>query len=61
MNTYTSPHVLGLDKPRSALRPATLARTPAPGMAHAGLMERLAAWAERQPAHHRLGSWERLR
>jgi hypothetical protein len=24
------------------------------------LFERLAAWAEAQPQHHRMGSWERL-
>lgn len=27
----------------------------------AAWLERLAAWAERQPVHHRLGSYQRLR
>ena len=27
----------------------------------AGWMERLAAWAERRPNHHRLGSWMQMR
>lgn len=29
--------------------------------ARADWMERLAAWAERQPNHHRLGSWMLMR
>lgn len=29
--------------------------------AAASWLDRLAAWAERQPVHHRLGSYQRLR
>lgn len=28
---------------------------------HAGWLERLAAWADRQPVHHRMGSLDALR
>lgn len=55
MYSHTAPHGINLHIPRSARRPATRTRIPA------SWMERLAAWAERQPQHHRVGSWERFR
>jgi len=58
MNTHTAPHGLSFPIPRSAQRPATLVRAPASTAVRASWLERLAAWAERQPAHHRMGSWE---
>jgi hypothetical protein len=56
MNTRTAHFGIVFDSPRAAQRsprpsPAAALR-PAPG-----LLERLAAWSERQPMHHRLGSW----
>lgn len=61
MNSHTIPHGLKLHLhfPHTAHRPAT--RIPARSVAQASWLERLAAWAERQPAHHRVGSWERFR
>ena len=60
MNTHTAPHGFSFDLPRPALRPIILERVPAPGAALASLLERLAAWAERQPLHHCMGSFERF-
>jgi hypothetical protein len=37
--------------------PAALKRSALPRPAAAGWLERLAGWAERQPQHHRLGSY----
>lgn len=61
MNSHTAPHGFGLRIPRAARRPTTQTRVPARTAAPASWMERLAAWAERQPVHHRVGSWERFR
>ncbi|MDZ4255522.1 MAG: hypothetical protein U1A72_23375 [Sulfuritalea sp.] len=61
MNSHTAPHGLILHIPRAARRPATVRRAPARTTTPASWMERLAAWAERQPVHHRVGSWERFR
>lgn len=61
MNTHTAPHRFSFDRPSSALRPIILERVPALGAALANSLERLAAWAERPPLHHRMGSFERFR
>lgn len=61
MNTSTVPHGLSLHIPRSAQRPETLPRVSATSVPRASWMERLAAWAERQPVHHRIGSYQRFR
>lgn len=65
MNTNTVPHGLSLPiphpVPRSAQRPETLPRVSAASVPGANWMERLAAWAERQPVHHRIGSYQRFR
>lgn len=65
MNTPTAAHGLNLTiahpVPRSAKRPETLARVPATSVPDAGWMERLAAWSEKQPMHHRIGSYQRFR
>lgn len=61
MNALTSPRSHSLDLQRSAQRPVAPERIPAITPANSDWMERLAVWAERQPAHHRMGHWERLR
>ena len=61
MTTHTAAQGLSLPIPRTALRPETAARIPAPAAPRASWMERLAAWAERQPVHHRMGSYQRVR
>lgn len=60
MNTHTAPHRFSFDLPRPALRPINLERVPALSVALASTLERLAAWAERQPLHHHMGSFERI-
>jgi hypothetical protein len=60
MSTHTAHFGIGLPRLHraptlpQASRPA---RTAAPALPW---LARLAAWAERQPQHHRLGSWTRL-
>ena len=61
MNTHTAPHGFSFDLSRPALRPIILEWVPALGAALANSLERLAAWAERPPLHHRMGSFERFR
>lgn len=61
MNSHTAPHGLILPVPRAARRPVAVRQAPAPAARPASWIERLAAWAERQPVHHRVGSWERFR
>lgn len=65
MNSHAIHHGLSFDALRAALHlPHQL---PLPAMQRAeffappGWMERLAVWAERQPEHHRMGSYSRLR
>lgn len=42
-------------------RPVSLASPrPMTSVARAGWMERLAIWADRQPMHHRMGSYLRM-
>ena len=43
--------------PRIALAPAFAKPAPRSATFPVSWMERLAAWADRQPQHHRLGSW----
>ena len=43
--------------PRFALPPAFEKPAPRSATSPMSLMERLAAWADRRPQHHRLGSW----
>lgn len=61
MNAHTAPHELrlpalsvALHLPRRATAPPSTADVAKPGW-----MDRLASWAERQPVHHRLGSYQR--
>ncbi len=63
MNSHTAPHGfnLHLHFPHTARRPAIRSLIPARSAPQANWLERLAAWAEQQPAHHRVGSWERFR
>ncbi len=64
MNTRTAHFGSSFHAPHAALRP--FRRAPEPAQApvqaatHPGWVERLAAWADRQPMHHRMGSWTRL-
>jgi hypothetical protein len=56
----------GLEQTRAPLQLLQRTVRPAPALQvadapHAGWVERLTAWAERQPPFHRMGSWERLR
>jgi hypothetical protein len=62
MSTHTAsfgsviPHLRSaLHRPQTRGSPARAAAAPATPW-----LERLAAWADRQPLHHRLGSWTRL-
>lgn len=41
--------------------PRAVAMAPAGRFSQPGWIERLAKWAERQPVHHRLGSYVQLR
>ena len=43
--------------PRIALSPAFEKPAPRSATSPMSWMERLAAWADRRPQHHRLGSW----
>ena len=52
MNTFSLPRIVRAPSlPKSAPQSARHCVT---------LLERLAAWADRQPQHHRLGSWTAL-
>ncbi len=52
MNILSLPHIVrAASLPKPALQSTRHLIT---------LVERLAAWADRQPQHHRLGSWTRL-
>ena len=62
MSTHTVHHgfsfsqLLGaLNGPRATVRPT--AATTLPSAERSDWLTRLATWAERQPAHHRLGSY----
>jgi hypothetical protein len=65
MNTHTAPFGPGLQAlftsaplpRRAAPQPVVVPRQTLP----LGWLERLALWAERQPMHHRLGSYNRFR
>jgi hypothetical protein len=60
MYVRTAPHALALGVPRVAPRQASSIR-PSTALALVnGWIERLAAWSDRQPMHHHLGSWTRL-
>lgn len=65
MNTHTAAHGLNLTiahpVPRTPRRAEAAARVPATSLPGASWMERLAAWAEKQPMHHRIGSYQRFR
>jgi hypothetical protein len=66
MNAHIAHHGYGLTSLRAALHwpQRAVPWVPMPsaiGAAPAGWLERLALWAERQPMHHRLGSYTRLR
>lgn len=52
MNMLSLPHTIRAPLPAKA--------APASAGDRTGLLERLAAWAERQPQHRRLGSWTAL-
>ncbi len=66
MNTHTVHHGFSFSPLRAALhlphfpltRAAHLPAQPGPSP---GWLEQLASWAERQPMHHRMGSYTRLR
>lgn len=60
MTTLTHPQGIRIS---AAPRRTSQARASATGRAvsQAGWLERLAAWADQQPAHRRLGSWVRFR
>ena len=60
MNTRTADRGLHFNTPRAALDLQQRRASPAPAT-RTDWMERLAAWAERQPNHHRLGSWMLMR
>jgi hypothetical protein len=61
MTTHTANHTLRFETSlvRAAFvqRPLAPQRAPAKTAAQPDWLERLAAWAERQPMHHHLGSW----
>jgi hypothetical protein len=48
-----------MSPPRTVLvqRPQAVSRVPQTTAATPGWLDRLAAWSERQPMHHHLGSW----
>lgn len=60
MTAQTAPHGLSLHIPRTARRAEAAARIPVTVSPRASWMERLAAWAEKQPVHHRIGSYQRF-
>lgn len=61
MFSHTAPFVRGMPGLRNALHLPQTHRRPAPAAAApAPWLERLAAWAERQPMHHHMGSCGRL-
>ncbi len=61
MTTHIAHHGLRFKPLRAPLNflrhPAPQVSAAAPTAAAPGWVERLAMWAERQPQHHRLGSW----
>lgn len=61
MNTRLAHLGFGFNTPRATsralLRPVPLTPSAASFPVAPGVLERLAAWSERQPSHHRLGSW----
>lgn len=61
MNTRFAHFGFAFNSPRASssalLRTVSLAPSATAIPAVPGLLERLAAWYERQPRHHRLGSW----
>ena len=63
MNTRAACYGSALEQPRAPLQLLQRQARPAGSVCAAGAglgwMERLAAWADRQPAHRRVGSWER--
>jgi hypothetical protein len=61
MTIRTASHPFSLETLRAPRQTVPATRAPMAVAGLAGWMERLAAWAERQPVHHRLGSWEQLR
>jgi formate-dependent nitrite reductase cytochrome c552 subunit len=60
MTTRTADHGLHFHAPRAALDILQRRQSPAPAC-RTDWMARLAAWAERQPRHHRLGRWTLMR
>jgi len=65
MTTRTADHGFHFKALRAAFglvrHPATQDSARAKAASLEDWMERLAAWAERQPNHHRLGSWMQMR
>jgi hypothetical protein len=62
MTAHTADFGRRFDAPRAARAPAQRARPlDAPTASRPDWLTRLATWAERQPNHHRLGSWTHLR
>jgi len=66
MNTHTAHYGFTLNTLRAALHlpqhPVRVASPlPVGSLVPTDWMERLAIWAERQPMHHRMGSYQRLR
>jgi hypothetical protein len=59
--TRTAPIGLGFDPRRAMPRSMPAVRPLQSAAARPGWIERLAAWGDHQPMHHRMGSWERLR
>ncbi len=58
MTTLTHPQGLRLAPIQSAQRRSSPVRVCADrGAVRDGWLDRLAAWADRQPAHHRMGCW----
>ena len=65
MTTHTATHGFHFKTLRTGFgvvhRPATQARPRTETASLTDWLARLAAWAERQPNHHRLGSWMLMR
>jgi hypothetical protein len=65
MTTHTATHGFQFKTQRTGVavvrHPAAQERPRTETAALTGWMARLAAWAERQPNHHRLGSWMLMR
>lgn len=57
--THTAVQGISFPRPQATRRPAVSTRAAARIASPARWMERLAAWAERQPLHHRMGSYQR--